>query len=189
MVCPPARWFKGLIEGCDFASLLGLARGALKLKPDDLQAALDGDLSARRPFVLKHIHAPTESRQREWADIDACLLAAMQPCAWAHGLLQTIPGIDEIGAALILIEIGDDMARFGCAQRLASWAVLCPGNNESAGMRKSGKTRHGNAVIRCILCECADAARMTKNSLAAKYRSLMVRKSHKRAIRSRWRTR
>lgn len=65
----------------------------------------------------------------------------------AHGLLQTIPGIDEIGAALILIEIGDDMGRFGCAERLASWAALCPGNNESAGKRKSGETRHGNAVI------------------------------------------
>ena len=58
--------------------------------------------------------------------------------AWAHGLMQTIPGIDRIGAALILIEIGDNMGRFGCAERLASWAGLCPGNNESAGKRKSG---------------------------------------------------
>ena len=81
------------------------------------------------------------------------------------------------------------LARFGCAERLASWAALCPGNNESAGKRKSGKTRHGNAVIRYILCECANAARMTKSTLAAKYHSLMVRKSHKKAIRSRWLTR
>lgn len=173
---------KGLIEGRDIGSLLDLARGALKLKRDDLQAALDGDLSARHLFVLKHIHAHMQTLQRELADIDAYLLAAMQPYASAHGLLQTIPGIDEIGAALILIEIGDDMGRFGCAERLASWAALCPGNNESAGKRKSGKTRHGNAVIRYILCECANAARMTKSSLAAKYRSLMVRKSHKKAI-------
>ena len=121
--------------------------------------------------------------------IDAYLLAAMQPYAWAHQLLQTIPGIDEIAAAMILIEIGDDMARFGCAERLASWAALCPGNNESAGKRKSGKTRHGNGVIRYILCECANAARMTKSTLATKYKSLMVRKSHKKAIQSRWPTR
>lgn len=173
---------KGLIEGQPIASLLGLARGALKLKRDDLQAALDGDLSARHLFVLKHIQAHIESLQRELAEIDAYLLAAMQPYALAHGLLQTIPGIDQIAAALILIEIGDDMARFGCAERLASWAALCPGNNESAGKRKSGRTRHGNGVIRYILCECANAARMTKSSLAAKYRSLMVRKSHKKAI-------
>jgi transposase len=173
---------KGLIEGQSITSLLGLARGALKLKRDDLQAALDGELSARHLFVLRHIHAHIESLQRELADIDAYLLGAMQPYAWAHGLLQTIPGIDQIAAALILIEIGDDMTRFGCAERLASWAALCPGNNESAGKRKSGRTRHGNGVIRYILCECANAARWTKSSLAAKYSSLTVRKSHKKAI-------
>ena len=173
---------KGLIEGHSIDSLLGLARGALKLKRDDLQAALDGDLSARHLFVLKHIHAHSQMLERELADIDAYLLAAMQPYVLAHGLLQTIPGIDAIAAALILIEIGDDMSRFGCAARLASWAALCPGNNESAGKRQSGQTRHGNAVIRYILCECANAARMTKSTLAAKYRSLMARKSHKKAI-------
>ena len=97
-------------------------------------------------------------------------------------MLQTIPGIDEIAAALILIEIGDDMARFGRAESLACWAALSPGNNESAGKRKSGRTGHGNSVIRSILCECANAARSTKSTLAAKYRSLMVRKSHKKSI-------
>jgi transposase len=177
-----AAMVKGLIEGQSIASLLGLARGALKLKRDDLQAALDGELSARHLFVLKHLQAHIESLQRELAQIDAYLLAAMQPYALAHGLLQTIPGIDQMAAALILIEIGEDMARFGSAERLASWAALCPGNNESAGKRKSGRTRHGNGVIRYILCECANAARWTKSTLAAKYRSLMVRKSHKKAI-------
>lgn len=162
--------------------MLSLARGKLKQKREDLGAALEGDLSARHLFVLGHIHAHIETLQRELADIDRYLLAAMQPYAWAHQLLQTIPGIDEIAAALILIEIGDDMARFGCAQRLASWAALSPGNNESAGKRKSGRTRHGNSIIRFILCECANAARMTKSTLASKYRSLMVRKSHKKAI-------
>lgn len=83
---------------------------------------------------------------------------------------------------MIVIEIGDDMARFGSPERLACWAALSPGNHESAGKRKSGRTRKGNNVIRYILCECANAARMTKSSLAAKYRSLMVRKSHKKTI-------
>ena len=85
-------------------------------------------------------------------------------------------------AQIYQIEIGDDMSCFGDADRLASWAALCPGNNESAGKRKSGKTRKGNAIIRYVLCECANAARNTKSSLAAKYRSLMVRKSHKNSI-------
>jgi len=154
----------------------------LKRKNEALAASLEGDLSARHLFVLKHIHAHLGALQQELAEIDEYLLQAMQPYAWAHALLQTIPGIDEIAAALILIEIGDDMARFGSPERLASWAALCPGNNESAGKRKSGRTRHGNNVIRYILCECANAARMTKSTLAAKYRSLMVRKSHKKAI-------
>jgi len=171
-----------LIEQQPIEHMLGLARGKLKQKREDLSASLDGDLSARHLFVLGHIHAHIETLQREIAALDAYLLAAMQRYAWAHQLLQTIPGIDEIAAALILIEIGDDMGRFGCAARLASWAALSPGNNESAGKRKSGRTRHGNSIVRFILCECANAARMTKSTLASKYRSLMVRKSHKKAI-------
>lgn len=83
---------------------------------------------------------------------------------------------------MILIEIGEDMGRFGCPERLACWASLSPGNNESAGKRKSGRTRHGNYIIRYILCECANAARMTKSTPGAKYRSLMGRKSHKKSI-------
>ena len=172
----------GLIHGESVDTLLAHARGVLRRKNEVLAASLEGDLSARHLFVLKHIHDHLGGLDQELAQLDAYLLDAMQPYAWAHALLQTIPGIDEIAATLILIEIGDDMARFGSPERLASWAALCPGNNESAGKRKSGRTRHGNNVIRYILCECANAARMTKSTLAAKYRSLMVRKSHKKAI-------
>jgi transposase len=171
-----------LIAGQSIEQMLGLARGKLKQRREELGASLDGDLSARHLFVLGHIEAHIETLQREIAEIDSYMLTALQPYAWAHELLQTIPGIDEIAAALILIEIGDDMARFGRAQSLACWAALSPGNDESAGKRKSGRTAHGNSVIRSILCECANAARMTKSTLAAKYRSLMVRKSHKKSI-------
>ena len=171
-----------LIAGQSIEQMLGLARGKLKQRREELGASLDGDLSARHLFVLGHIEAHIETLQREIAEIDSYMLAALQPYAWAHELLQTIPGIDEIAAALILIEIGDDMTRFGRAQSLACWAALSPGNNESAGKRKSGRTAHGNSFIRSILCECANAARMTRSTLAAKYRSLMVRKSHKKSI-------
>jgi len=172
----------GLINGVGIEQLLDMARGALKGKREDLQAALDGDLTLRHMFVLKHLHEHIDTLQRELAELDAYILGAMAPYQWAHRLLQTIPGIDQIASALILIEIGDDMTRFGCADRLAAWAALCPGNNESAGKRKSGRTRKGNGIIRYILCECANAARMTKSSLAAKYKSLMVRKTHKKSI-------
>ena len=173
---------KALIAGQPIEQMLGLARGKLKQRREELSASLDGDLSARHLFVLGHIEAHVETLQRELAEIDRYMLTALQPYAWAHELLQTIPGIDQIAAALILIEIGDDMTRFGRAQSLACWAALSPGNDESAGKRKSGRTAHGNSIIRCILCECANAARMTKSTLAAKYRSLMVRKSHKKSI-------
>ncbi|MFT0174759.1 transposase [Paraburkholderia mimosarum] len=68
------------------------------------------------------------------------------------------------------------------ADRIAAWAALCPGNNESAGKRKSGRTGKGSLVIRYIMCECANSAWKTTSSLATKYRSLMVRKTHKKAI-------
>lgn len=83
--------------------------------------------------------------ERQLAQIDAELFQAMTPYHGAWVLLQTIPGMDAIASAMILIEIGDDMSRFGDADRLASWAALCPGNNESAGKRKSGKTRKVSA--------------------------------------------
>lgn len=172
----------GLIAGQAEATLLAQARGVLKRKSEALAASLDGELSERHLFVLQHLQEHIKFLEQELAAVDAYLIAAMQPYAWAHNLLQTIPGIDEIAAALILIEIGDDMQRFGSPERLACWAALSPGNNESAGKRKSGRTRHGNNTIRYILCECANAARMTKSTLAAKYRSLTVRKSHKKAI-------
>jgi transposase len=173
---------RGLIEGQSPAMLLSHAGGALKGKTEDLAASLEGELSARHLYVLGKLSESIEFEQRKLAEVDEYLLKAMQPYAWAHQLLQTIPGIDEIAAALILIEIGDDMDRFGSPERLACWAALSPGNNESAGKRKSGRTRHGNNAIRYILCECANAARMTKSTLASKYRSLTVRKSHKKAI-------
>ena len=172
----------GLIEGKSIAALLDMARGRLKLRRDDLQAALDGDLSARHRFILEHIHEHIEILERSLAKLDTYILAAMAPYQWAHRLLQTVPGIDQIASALILIEIGDDMTRFGSADRIAAWAALCPGNNESADKRKSGRIGKGSSVIRYIMCECANSAWKTRSSLASKYKSLMVRKTHKKAI-------
>ena len=152
---------RGLIEGQTEAVLLSHARGALKRKTAELAASLDGDLSERHLFVMRHLSDSIEQMQRQLADIDAYLMAAMQPYAWAHNLLQTIPGIDEIAASLILIEIGDDMARFASPERLACWTALSPGNHESAGKRKSGRTRHGNNVIRYIVGPANSVSKVT----------------------------
>ncbi len=100
----------------------------------------------------------------------------------ALALLQTLPGVDAIGAAMLLVEIGSDMSTFGNPDRLASWVGICPGNNESAGKRKSGRVRKGNPYVRRLLCEFAHAARRTKSAFQAKFQSLIVRRGHKRAI-------
>jgi len=176
------RMIEGLIAGQEPATLAGLGLGKLREKQDDLALALDGDLSQRHRFVLQQLDAHIRFLEQRLTDIDQTLFHAMQPYDWAWRLLQTLPGIDQLAACLILIEIGDDLSHFGSADRFASWAAVCPGNHESAGKRKTGKTRKGNAVIRSILCECANAARRTKSVFAEKYRSLVIRRGHKKTI-------
>ena len=86
-----------------------------------------------------------------------------------------------MGAAMLLVEIGADMA-FGSAERLASWVGICPGNHESAGKRKRGKTRKGNAWVRRLLCEFAQAAARSRCALKDKFTALTIRKGHKKSI-------
>lgn len=171
----------GLIDGLAPCELIKLS-GRLKAPKEDLLAALEGDLSARHRFVLQEIREHMQQLEARLEKLDATLRTAMAPYAWAWTLLQTIPGIGEIAAALILIEIGDDLSHFGSADRFASWAALCPGNNESAGKRKSGKTRKGNSMVRYLLCEAANGAIRTLSVFREKYRSLVVRRGHKKAI-------
>ena len=108
---------------------------------------------------------------------------AMLTAERALALLDTIPGIDRWQAEVILAEIGLDMSRFGSGARLAAWAGLAPGNNESAGKRRSGKTRPGSPTLRRTLTLVAHAATHSKNSyLAAQYHRLAARRGAKRAI-------
>jgi hypothetical protein len=97
-------------------------------------------------------------------------------------LLQTIPGIDLQGAAMLLVEIGTDMDNFGSAEHLASWVGICPGNNESAGKLESGRIRRGNAWVRRLLCKFAQAAARTRCALKAKFESLAIGKGYKKSI-------
>ena len=177
-----SKMVEGLIAGGKPGELAALGRGKVRATTDILEAAMDGELSARHRLVLDMAYDHLRYLEGKLAALDRYLLAAMQPYAWAWRLLQTIPGIDAISAAMILIEIGDDPHRFGFPARLASWSALCPGNNESAGKRKSGKTRHGNPIVRYLLCEAANAARRTKTVFRAKYESLVIRRGHKKTI-------
>ena len=171
----------GLIDGQPPEQLI-LLSGRLKAPKDALLASLDGDLSPRHILLLTELRAHIHHLEDRQALLDAYLIEAMAPYDWAFKLLQTLPGLDEIGAAMILVEIGDDLARFGSADRFASWAALCPGNNESAGKRKSGKTRKGNTTVRYLLCEAANGAIRTLSVFRDRYRGLVVRRGHKKAI-------
>ena len=98
-------------------------------------------------------------------------------------LLDTLPGVDQRGAEVIVTEIGIDMSRFETAPRLAAWAGVAPGNDESAGKQRSGKTRKGNRSLRAILAQRAHAAVRTKGTyFSALYQRLAARRGKPRTI-------
>ena len=144
--------------------------------------ALQGELTDSHRFVLDELMCHIEEIEARIARFDARLLDALTDERNALALLQTLPGVDLIGAAMLLVEIGTDMDVFASADRLASWVGICPGNNESAGKRKSGRVRKGNPYVRRLLCEFAHAASRTQSVFQSKFQSLIVRRGHKRAI-------
>lgn len=105
-------------------------------KAEDLVKALDGRLSDRHRTLLKRILAHMTYIEQELQEMDDQIVAAMKPYEEEWQLLQTIPGIDKIGAAIVLTEIGTDMSCFGSKENLSSLIGICPGNNESAGKKK-----------------------------------------------------
>ena len=110
------------------------------------------------------------------------LFRSLRPFEEEVARLDTIPGVGQRIAEIIIAEIGLDMTRFATSGHLASWAGMCPGNNESAGKRKGGKTRKGSIWLRRALTEAARAAARTKSTyLSAQYRRLVVRRGAKRA--------
>jgi transposase len=174
---------QGLLDGQTIEQMSQCARGLLKKKIPDIQLALDCPLSLRHRYLLEQIHDHIVDLEHRVKKIDAYLLEAMKMGyqeSWR--LLQTIPGIDQIGAAIIIIVIGIDMSCFGSMQQLCSWAGMCPGNNESAGKRKSARTRKGNRLLRQLLCQVANAAAKTNCQFKSKYEGLVIRRGHKRAI-------
>lgn len=172
----------GLIEGQPPLELVAYAKGRLKEKTPELLEALDEPLGERHRLLLSKIREHIGYLERQIQELDDYLFAQMSPYQRPWEILQTMPGLDKVGAAILLVEIGTDMKRFGGSSNLASWAGLCPGNNESAGKRKSGRTRKGNRVVRGVLCEAANAASKTKSQFKGKYQSLVIRRGHKRTI-------
>lgn len=173
---------RALIDGQSPAQVLALASRRLKAPRQDILASLDGELGDDHRFVLAQLLEHIEQLESRIQAFNARLLAGLESHRELLQLLQTLPGVDRIGAAMLLVEIGTEMEAFGSPERLASWVGICPGNNESAGKRKSGRIRQGNPHIRRLLCEFAHAARRTRCGLQAKYHSLAARRGNKRAI-------
>src|ERR1035441_6471822 len=148
-----------LIGGSHDPEILAeLARGRLRKKLPALRKALSGWFSPTHRLLvgelLAHLEYIDESIERLSNDIATMMIPFTRPI----DLLDTIPGVNLRSAEVIISEIGVDMSRFGSAGRLASWAAMCPGNNESAGKHFSGKTRKGSKWLRMTLVESAQAA-------------------------------
>ena len=173
---------KAIIEGQSPHEVLKFASKRRKASREELFDALQGELSDNHRFVLDELKRHIEEIEARIARFDKRLLEGLASEQNALILLQTLPGVDLIGAAMLLVEIGTDMTAFGSADRLASWVGICPGNNESAGKRKSGCVRKGNLYVRRLLCEFAHAASRTKSGFKSKFEALIVRRGHKRSI-------
>jgi len=177
---------KALVAGDSADALLVHADRRLKASEEELLDALDGDLSEEHRLVLGQLLTHIDYVDGQITELRLALLAGLAPQQGLLEALQSIPGLDETGAAMLLVEIGDDMQAFGSPEKLASWAGLCPGNHESAGKRKSGQPRKGNPYVRRILCEAAHAASRTRCALADKLKGLLVRWGGENARSSPW---
>lgn len=163
--------------------LADLARGQLRKKLPALQRALVGRFRPVHAFLLEQILAKIdyldEALERLTAEIDR----RVAPFAAMLTALDTIPGIDRIGAISLLAETGGDMGRFPSAAHLCSWAGMCPGHDESAGKRRTGRTRKANRYLRSTLIQAGVAASRKKHSaLQARYLRVKRHRGHKKAV-------
>lgn len=177
---------RALIEGEDTPSAMaGLARGRLRKKKVDLARALDAPLKAHQRFMIRTQLARIEQAESDLLRIEAELNEMAAPYAHYVQLLMSIPGVNWINAITIIAEIGVDMSAFHSPAHLASWAGLCPGNNESAGKKRSGKVRKGNVVLKTTLVNAAIAGSGTRGHkgtfLAEKFRRLAARRGKMKA--------
>lgn len=164
-------------------ALAGLARGKLRKKIPALREALGGRFRAHHAFLLRQLFAHPDSPDGAIAALSAQIEAVIVPYAGEVACLDTIDGVEQRTAETLIAEIGVDMGVFPSDRHLASRAALCPGNNESAGKHRSGKTRKGNRWLRTALIEAALAATRTKHgAFAARYRRLVRHRGHKKAV-------
>jgi transposase len=170
----------GQENACELAQM---ARGKLKRKIPQLQQALAGRVRDHHRFLIAEYLEDWEALEERIGRIEVEIDQRVRPFETAVTLWQTIPGVERVTACNLVAELGVNMHQFPSAQHLASWAALCPGNHESAGKRKSGKTRDGNKWLRRSLCQAAWAVTRKKHCyLSAQFRRLAARRGAKRAV-------
>jgi transposase len=167
----------------DPARLADRADGRLKANRADLEAALTGRLRAHHRFVLGELLEQLTYLEAALARVSAEIAHQMQAQEATITRLDTIPGVNSHTAEVIVAEVGPAVDRFPSARHLASWAGLCPGNHESGGVRRSGRTRRGNVWLRRVLFQAAHAAVKQHGSfLHTLYQRLKPRLGAKKAL-------
>jgi transposase len=160
----------------DPAELVELVHPSMRKKSDELIAALTGRFNDHHAFMVELHLQHIDQLDAMIGRLDARIDTVIEPFAAARELLTTIPGISTIVADVIIAEIGVDMSVFPTPGQLASWAGVCPGQNESAGRVKNSKTRPGNRYLKAALGAAAMSLSRSKTSyLAVKYRRILAR--------------
>ena len=176
------RLLEALVAGArDAAKLSAMALGSWRRKMPQLAVALEGQCTAHHATLIAGALELVDVLGRQIVEIDQQLQALLGPMAPQLEQLDSIPGVNEITARDMLAEIGLDMTRFGSASRLAAWAGVSPGNNESAGKRRKGRTRRGHRSLRRVLVQCAWATRKTSTFVGRTFRRLEARLGGKKA--------
>jgi transposase len=175
---------EALVSGStDPATLADLSRGKLRKKLPLLREALQGRFRAHHQFLLGQILSHLDFLDESIEEVSKEVKNRIGPFSEKMELLDTIPGVDQRVAEALVAEIGVDMSRFPTHRHLASWAGICPGNNESAGKRKSGKTRKGDRWLFRTLIEASWSIIRSKGTyLYALYHRLVPRRGKKKAI-------
>ncbi|WP_088228283.1 IS110 family transposase [Desulfosporosinus sp. FKB] len=177
------RMLDMLISGCtDVQSIADKALRQMRKKIPQIEEALRGFMGDHQKTMLRMMLKHIDILEEQVLTLDREIQARMKPVYEQVSLIDSIPGVGERSAQIIIAEIGTNMNQFPSASHLVSWAGLCPGNNESAGKRKSGKTRKGSDILKATLIECAKVAGHLKNTyFSAQYKRIAARRGTNRA--------